>query len=78
MKNLLSLVGYVDHHCEHECIIGALNEGNNNRLISKSFVFNGSNAEGISLFNFCPACGQELNIKATREFTEVVTFKENK
>jgi len=42
------------------------------------YTFDGINAQKITLFNYCPLCGQELNIKTVVKQTPYITFEENK
>ena len=49
---------HMDNQCENLCIIGFDND-------KKSLVFDGhilSSNKNITIFNYCPACGQELTL----------------
>lgn len=76
--SLLNRIHHMSMNCDHLCIIGYITMGNKSTLINSDFVFNGDNADFVSLFNFCPGCGQELNIETEQKFVEKITFKENK
>ncbi len=47
----------MDEQCEDRCIIGMLDDG-------MGIVYDGDviDCGRVTLFNFCPACGQELTI----------------
>ncbi len=51
----------MDEQCEDRCIIGMLDDG-------MGIVYDGDvfDCGQVSLFNFCPACGQELEIRQTK------------
>lgn len=48
-----------DKQCEDRCIIGIIDD-----KFSKGLLYDGNVVEEgkVTLFNFCPACGQELTI----------------
>lgn len=70
-------INKLDSQCEHECVIGTCHiDGErtilyNNQCISKTDDFN------IFLFNFCPACGQELNLEKIEKQT-LVCFQKSR
>ncbi len=81
MKPTPSLLNKIQHMsmcCEHLCKIGFIINDGHIIFISSNFVFNGDNADSVTLFNFCPGCGQELNIETEQKFVEKITFNENK
>ncbi len=51
----------MDEQCEDRCIIGMLDDG-------MGIVYDGDvfDCGQVALFNFCPACGQELEITQTK------------
>jgi hypothetical protein len=81
MSTITTLLRKIQHtsiHCDDLCLIGYIKRGTELILINSSFVLTENNADSVSLFNFCPGCGQELNIETQQKFTEIVKFKENK
>jgi hypothetical protein len=77
-SSLLNKIQHMSMSCDHLCKVGYITRGDNLSLIDRNFVFTGLNADSVHLFNFCPGCGQELNIETHQQFTEIVKFKENK
>lgn len=51
----------MDKQCEDRCIIGVLDDGMG--ILYDGDVFD---CGQITRFNFCPGCGQELNITQTK------------
>lgn len=53
----------VDKQCEDRCIIGQIED-----RMGKGLLYDGNVVEEgkVTLFNFCPACGQELEITQTK------------
>ena len=49
----------VDKQCEDRCIIGQIED-----RMGKGLLYDGNVVEEgkVTLFNFCPACGQELTV----------------
>ena len=77
-ENLLKRIEKSDEQCEHLCLIGLINRDGKIFKLYVDYVFDGSNAEKIQLFNYCPLCGQELKIKPTVNLRPYITFVENK
>lgn len=62
-----------DKHCEHECCIGLVysyDYGIGHLLYNNETI---KAKTTVKLFNFCPGCGQELNIKKFH-YDESITF----
>ena len=55
-----------DKQCEDRCIIGTIDD-----KFGKGLLYDGNVVEEgkVMLFNFCPACGQELRIMTNKTET---------
>lgn len=84
MENLLSKIDIPEKHCEHYCIIGLkhyrepIGRDYTILLYSCNTIHDQDDVNRIEIFNFCPRCGQELNIETEIEKHEILKFKENK
>jgi hypothetical protein len=84
MKPIFERVYHSDNKCEHYCIIGMKHykKGTEQHYVVPIFSNNTINDQDdthrIEIFNFCPCCGQELNIEPEIEKHEILKFKENK
>ena len=84
MKTLLQKIYHSDKQCEHYCVIGMKHykKGTEQHYTVPIYAHNVVNDQDdthrIELFNFCPRCGQELNIETEIVKSETLKFKENK
>lgn len=63
-----------ENSCEHLCNIGF--NKTTGLLITTECVLSAFDHDRIVLFNFCPFCGQELNVKVLE--TDIIRFRTKK
>lgn len=83
-KSLKNKVILSDRHCEHLCVIGMKHYKPEDEqhytvpIYANNKVHESDKTHQIEIFNFCPRCGQELNIETKLEITTTLNFKEHK
>lgn len=84
MQPILSRVYKSDKQCEHFCVIGLkhykkrVDQHYTIPIYAHNVVNDHDDVHRVELFNFCPRCGQELNIETEVVKRETLKFKENK
>ncbi len=71
----------VSKQCEHTCVVGQVTRKESgchliDYLIKDYSVVTLYEGDSITLFNFCPCCGQELNLFYTVENNKYCIIKE--
>lgn len=84
MKTLFQKIYHSDNQCEHCCVIGMkhykkrVDQHYTIPIYAHNVVNDQDDANMVEIFNFCPRCGQELNIETEIVKSETLKFKENK
>ena len=63
-----------DEHCEDRCVIGIFSDIHGTHLFHDGGVVIKANKTHLQVFNFCPCCGQKLEI-ITDHFEDKIIFK---
>lgn len=56
----------LDNQCEHRCIVGCYQFFDDSGLIYDGVKNIHVDAKSVTLFNFCPGCGQELDVSISK------------